>query len=160
MGWSVLYLRPRAEKKMAEHSQILGMDFYLPLRVETKIYQRRKVTVNKPIFPGYFFVSLTDEGRTSLLRTNHVLRIIKPLREEELIHQLDQIKSALAIDQTLGKCHALKKGRRVRIVAGPFMGIEGVIWSLKGDTNVRLNIDMIGQATSVDVDKDYLELLD
>ena len=42
MNWNVLYLRPRTEKKMADYAQGLGLEFYLPLRKETKVYQRRR----------------------------------------------------------------------------------------------------------------------
>ncbi|MBN2301031.1 MAG: hypothetical protein JXN60_00810 [Lentisphaerae bacterium] len=160
MGWNVLYLRPRTEKRIAEHCDVLGMKYYLPLRKETKIYQRRKVTVFKPIFPGYFFVALDEQSRDYLLRTRNVHRILEPSSQRFLLHQLSQIRRALRIDPTLGSCAALQKGRRVRIKAGPFMGIEGVIWALKKQSKVRLNVEMIGQAIAVDVDQDYLEVID
>ena len=159
-SWHVLYLRPRWEKKMAEYCQILGLTFYLPLRKETKIYQRRKVTVDKPVFPSYFFVSFDREGRLGLLKTNGIAKILTPHRQRPLLHELAQIRKALAVDSTLGSCAALKRGRRVRILGGPFMGIEGVVWGLKATSKVRLNVDMIGQAVAVEVDKEYLEIID
>jgi transcriptional antiterminator RfaH len=160
MSWHVLHLRPRYEKKMAQHCDIYGLEYYLPLRKETKVYQRRKVTVHKPMFPGYFFVSFDPVERTQLLKTQNVLRVFTSASEEDLIYQLDQIRLALSVDPTLGKIKALKKGRRVNITGGPFMGIEGTIWSLKANSKVRLNINMIGQAVAVEVDPEYLELLD
>ena len=33
-------------------------------------------------------------------------------------------------------------------------------YSIKGSNTVRLNVEMIGQAIAVDVDKDYLDMLD
>jgi hypothetical protein len=39
------------------------------------------------------------------------------------------------------------------------MGVEGLIWTLKSNTVVRLNVEMIGQAVAVEVDKDYIELI-
>jgi transcriptional antiterminator RfaH len=160
MGWNVLHVRPRCEKKMAEYSEILGLSFYLPLRSETKIYQRRKVTVEKPVFPGYFFVSLDDAGRLSLLKTNNIVRILETGNERQLLHELAQVRKALAVDPTLGTCAALKRGKRVLIRGGPFMGVEGVVSDVKGNTKVRLNVDMIGQAVAVEVGREYLELID
>lgn len=160
MSWHVLYLKPRTEKKMAEYSDKLGLHHYLPLRRETKIYQRRKVTVDKPVFPGYFFVSFDQDGRLSLLKTNNIVRILETTDEQKLLHELAQVRRALNVDATLGACSALTRGRRVRITAGPFMGIEGLVWGLKGTNVVRLNVELIGRAIAVEVDKDYLDLID
>jgi transcription antitermination factor NusG len=160
VNWHVLYLRPRCEKKVAEFCRIQDMSHYLPLRRETKIYQRRKVTVEKPLFPGYFFAAFDGDGRLNLLKTNNVVRILAPPSKRELLHELAQIRRALRVDPTLGTCAALKKGRRVRIVGGAFRGIEGVVYSLKGTAKVRLNVDMIGRAVAMEVDRECLEVID
>jgi len=47
MSWMVMYLKPRCEKKLAEYCRIQDMEYYLPLRMERKVYQRRKVLVEK-----------------------------------------------------------------------------------------------------------------
>jgi transcription antitermination factor NusG len=133
---------------------------YLPLRRETKIYQRRKVTVEKPLFPGYLFVRLDHDERQKVLKTNNIVRTIETSRQRELLHQLAQIRKALAVDPTLGSCEAIKAGRRVRILGGPFRGIEGCVVSIKGHDVVRLNIELIGQAVALDIQRDYLEPAD
>jgi transcription antitermination factor NusG len=145
---------------MAEYCGIHRFDYYLPLRHETKIYQRRKVSVDKPVFPGYVFVSFDRPGRVVLLRSNHIVRILTPVREDLFLQELDQVRKALAVDPTLGSCNALQAGKRVRIVAGPFMGIEGLISGLKSRTVVRLNVDLIAQAVALEIEREYLELID
>ena len=160
MNWHVLYVHPRCEKKMAEFCGILRLNHYLPLRRETKVYQRRRVTVDKPVFPGYFFCSFDQEGRVGVLQTNIVVRIIEVPRQRQLLHELAQIRKALSIDPTLGAVEALKKGRRVRICGGPFGGVEGVVDALKASTKVLLNVDMIGQAVAVEVDRDLVEIVE
>ena len=132
MSWNVLHVRPRCEKKMAEFCRIQRLAHYLPLRQETKIYQRRKVTVEKPVFPGYIFVSFDRDGRLELLKTNNIVRILETPDEHRLLRELDQIQKALAVDSTLGAVAALRKGRRVRITGGPFMGVEGLIQDAQG----------------------------
>ena len=159
MGWEVLYLRPRYEKKMALLCDIMGVEYYLPLRAETKVYQRRRVSVEKPVFPGYFFVSLNSIERPRLKRTDSVVRTLVPEDESKLLHELQQIKLAMRVDCTLGAAKALKKGRRVRIKTGPFMGVEGVVWQRRSTKTVRLNVDLIGQAVVVDVDGELLEVI-
>ncbi|MFO7871914.1 MAG: transcription termination/antitermination NusG family protein [Kiritimatiellia bacterium] len=159
MSWHVLHLKPRSEKKTAKYCGLLGMDCYLPLRRESRIYQRRKVVVDKPLFPGYLFVSLTRPGRLALLKTNNVLRELSAPDDSRLLYELDQIRKALSVDPALGACKALEKGKRVRVRGGPFMGVEGIV-SFKGKTRVRLNVEMIGQAVAVEVEEEWLEVID
>lgn len=113
--------------------------------------------MEKPVFPGYVFASFDREGRLELLKTNHIVRILTPGSEDELLAQLDQVKKALAVDATLSTVTALKKGSKVRITSGPFMGIEGMVTGLKSTNLVRLNVDIIGQAVVVEVDRTMLE---
>ena len=63
MKWQVLYLRPRLEKKTAELCRTSGIPCYLPVRSQTRTYQRRKVTTETPVFPGYLFVALDASRR-------------------------------------------------------------------------------------------------
>jgi transcriptional antiterminator RfaH len=160
MGWHVLHLRPRSEKKVAEICVAYGLDHYLPLREETKIYQRRKVKVQIPMFPCYLFVSFEPEDRIHLQKTNHIIKILEPPSEKQLIQQLEQIRLALNVDPSLGVAEAIKQGRAIRIRGGPFMGVEGVVASERNAGKVRLNVEMIGQAVVIDIDRDLVELLD
>ena len=139
-----MYLKPRCEKKLAEYCRIQDMEYYLPLRMERKVYQRRKVLVEKPVFPGYFFAAADEEQRLGLLKTNNIVRILVPPREQEF----------------LGSCVALERGKRVRITGGPFMGIEGMVSSMKGQSKVCLNVEMIGRAVVVEAYREFLELID
>lgn len=158
MSWRVLHLHPRTEKKMAEYCVVHAVEHYLPLRSETKVYQRRRVTVEKPVFPGYVFANYDEDQRLDILKTNIVVRELVPISEADFIRQLDQVRLALAVDPTLSACRAMKKGQRVRITRGPFMGIEGLVDSFKGKMQVRLNVEMIGQAINVEVEREFLEL--
>ncbi len=144
---------------MAGYSDKFGLHYYLPLRTETKIFQRRKVTVEKPIFAGYFFVRFDEAGRLKLMKTNHVVHILDIPNQRKFLHELAQIRKALRVDSTLGACNAYEKGRIVKIKAGPFSGIEGCIDIIKSSGKVLLNLDMIGQAVLVEVDKAFIDLL-
>lgn len=158
--WHVLHVKPRCEKKMAEYCGVHALASELPLREETKVYQRRRVTVHKPVFPGYVFVRFTAEERVSVLKSNLVVRDLAVIDQAQFTRQLEQIRQALAVDPTLDACAAFTAGRRVRIAAGPFMGLEGVVQTVRGKTRVMLNVEMIGQALSVEVGMEVLERAD
>lgn len=158
--WHVLHVKPRCEKKMADYCSAHTLTCELPLREETKVYQRRRVTVHKPVFPGYVFVRFGDAERVSVLKSNLVVRDLPVIDQAQFVRQLDQIRMALAVDPTLDACGAFTEGRRVRITGGPFMGLEGVVQTLRARTRVVLNVEMIGQALAVEVGVEMLEPAD
>lgn len=161
MSWRVLYVRPRSEKKIAEYFILHKVNHYLPLREESKVYQRRKVKVHKPVFPGYIFSDYAAEDRVLVLNSHMIVRILEIDNQAAFLASLEQIRMALGVDPTLGACAAFSAGRGVRIVGGPFRGIEGVVKVLRGGgTRVILNVEMIGQAVAVEVEREYLELVE
>jgi len=129
----------------------------LPLREETKVYQRRKVTVAKPVFPGYVFVAFDPETKDLVLKSNLIARVLPVPNQPQLVRELAQIRQALTVDPTLDACAAFSAGRRVLIGGGPFQGLEGIVETVRGRTRVVLNVDMIGRAVSVEVDMHLLE---
>jgi transcriptional antiterminator RfaH len=144
---------------MAEHCASHNLVHYLPVRSETKIYQRRKVTVQKPVFPGYVFAAFSEEERTLVLKSSSLARIIPVEDQERFIREIDQIRKALEVDATLGGTAAFTRGKPVRITAGPFRGIEGIVESERGAARVVLNVRMIGRGIAVEVETDMLEPL-
>ena len=158
--WHVLHVRPRCEKKMAEYCVTQHVSHYLPLREETKVYQRRKVTVEKPVFPGYVFTVFNSEERMLVLKSHAVVRILEVLDQTRFVKELEQVRQALDVDPTLGACAAFEAGKRVRIGGGPFQGLEGIVQTVKGKTRVLLNVEMIGQAVAVEADMGLLEAME
>ena len=159
--WHVLHVRSRCEKKMQDFAQAAGLKNYLPLRLESKIYQRRKVKVSKPVFPGYFFVSFNNEGRVAMLKTNSIVRIIPAANQDRLLFELDQVSKALSVDETLGAADMFEKGKHAKITGGPFQGIEGVIGDVSQyPRKIWLNVEMIGRSVPVAVEPEYLEIID
>ena len=159
MVWQVVYLRPRTEKKTADVCGMQGIPHYLPLRTQTGTYQRRRVTTWLPLFPGYLFVGLDAAGKRALQKTNHVLRFLEPARPYRLLRQLVQVRRALRADPALKVVPPLETGRRVRIVAGPFQGTEGVVARLHSTLRVVLTVDLIGQSIAVEASRAQVEPL-
>jgi len=160
MKWQVLYLRPRLEKKAAELCRANGIPHYLPIRKQTRTYQRRKVTSELPVFPGYLFAALDAPGKLALQKSNHVLRFLEPARPYRMLRQLVQIRRALRIDPELRPSpHTLAAGMRVRIVSGPLQGVEGIVARLSSTMRVFLTIDLIGQGLVVQASRNQVEPL-
>jgi len=157
--WKVLFVKPRTEKKVSEYCRIYGIRHYLPLRKKMRIVQRRKVTVDLPYFPGYVFVRLPPSQRLQMLQSNLLVRILEPLHPRKMLRDLVMVRRALRVNPHLLTTRPLTKGRLVRIVAGPFMGVEGRVTRLTSKMKVVLNVDMIGQAIAVETESDFVEVL-
>ncbi len=158
-NWKVLFVKPRTEKKVTEYCALYGIPFYLPLREKKRIVQRRKVVFQLPVFPGYVFAEFPDSQRLCLLQTNRLVRILTPLDPRRMLRDLVMVRRALRADPELKPSKPLAKGRLVRIIGGPFMGVEGRITRLAGTLKVVLNVDMSGQAVSVTAETSQVEIL-
>jgi len=156
-AWHVLNTCPRCEKKLEAYCRVSGFEHYLPLRLEVKVYQRRKVEARKPLFTGYVFARFRFSQRVRIMQSQQVVRVLKVNDQGGLLNELGQIRKALEVEPRLGACLALQRGMPVRIITGPFCGLEGVVSALKGQTRVMLNVSMIGQGVAVEVTPDMLE---
>ena len=143
---------------MAELCKISRISHYLPLRSETKKYQRRKVTVTKPLFPGYLFANITPATRLTLLKSNNLLRTIDTNDPRTLVRELVYVRRALRITPDLETAPALTAGTKVRVKRGPLAGVEGVVTCIRAKTRVMINVDMVGQAVIVEARGSDLEL--
>lgn len=157
--WKVLFVKPRTEKKVAEYCQLYGITHYLPLREKTRTAQRRNVTVRLPVFPGYVFARVTPSQRLALLQTNLLVRVLEPENPRRMLRDLVMVRRALRANPALESVKPLTAGRQVRIIGGPFQGVEGRVARLAGTLKVVLNVDMIGQAVSVTAEIDQVEVL-
>ena len=158
--WKVVYTHPRAEKKVAEECQALGLRHYLPLRSATRVYQRRKVTFLTPLFPGYVFVELPPAGRAALLGRGHVARVLRVLRPIRMLRQLVMVRKALAENPELDAVDPVTEGEVVRVATGPMQGCEGVVARIRrrtGKVTLLLMVDIIGRAVPLEIERSLIE---
>ncbi len=158
--WKVIYTHPRAEKKVAEECKALGLECYLPLRSETRIYQRRKVTFLTPLFPGYVFAAIRPEQKNALLSRGHVARFIPVSRPGKMLRQLVMVRRALGSDPGLESVDPVTEGEVVRVASGAMQGCEGVVMRVRrkvGKVVLCVVIDIIGRAVPIEVEQALVE---
>jgi transcriptional antiterminator RfaH len=158
-NWKVLFVKPRTEKKITDYCALYGIPYYLPLREKSRVVQRRRINSLLPVFPGYVFARFTPAQRLQVQQTNLVVRILEPTDPRRMLRDLIMVRRALRADPALKPAKPLTTGRLVRIVSGPFAGVEGRVARMAGTLKVVLNVDMIGQAVSVTAETEHVELL-
>jgi len=95
-----------------------------------------------------------------VLRTNRVANLIKVKEQQKLLDELLQIEQALRTGVALMPHKYLKAGQCCRVIGGALADLQGVVVKTRGITRLVLQIDMLGQATSVEIDADMIEVID
>src|SRR5947199_10095917 len=114
-AWYVAHTRPRREKKLAEYCQREGFLVTLPCYRSAHKYRGKTVVFRKPLFPGYVFLQLKPEQRSSVRQNEHVAKLLEVIDQDTFQNQLDQILVALESKLGVRLAPAIAQGMRVRI---------------------------------------------
>ena len=159
--WMPVRTKPRQEKKLAEYCKAHEVIHYLPLRRKMHRYEKRNVEFKIPMFPSYIFIQLNAQAYSTIAQSNAVLfKIdIDEVDEAQLISELNNIRhlELLAIESKLVIKPELEPGTSVIVNSGPFKGIEGIISFRNNRCRITINIEMLGQSVSTEVDIDYID---
>ena len=158
--WWVAHTKSRNEKALAH--DLIGKDihYFLPMSWKVRYVRGRKIRSLLPLFSGYLFFCGDEEQRIKILQTNRVANVIEVKNQEQFLQELSSIEQALEAGVPLLSHKYIKKGRHCRIKTGPLANLEGIVVTNKAVTRLVLQIDMLGQAASVEVDTDIIEIID
>jgi transcriptional antiterminator RfaH len=149
--WFVLHTKSRQEKILSDELWALRIGAYLPLVREVRFYSGRRAVVEVPLFPGYVFLR-GDQHQAQLAdRTKRIAQIITVHDQGRLDWELRNIATALGTGRALVPYPALQRGVKAEVMSGPMRGLQGVVQSRKSERLI-LQIDMLGQAVSVELD--------
>ena len=155
-GWYALYTRSRFEKKLLGELSDRSIEVFLPMREVLSRWKDRKKRIWIPLFPGYIFVNQvnTPENRYRVLNVPGAVRFVgfegraDPIPDEQIQAVRRFLESAIAMDPY----PYMKVGSRVEIIAGPLKGIQGILVKKRGRFRFVLQVDLIRQAVSVEID--------
>lgn len=159
--WYVLHTKSRFEKVVNDQLQKKSFEAFLPsMHVKSRRVDRR-VMLDLPMFPGYTFVksSLTAKEHLEIVKTAGVVKVIGntagPVSvPNDIIESLKIMTENRASVKTESR---FNKGEKVIVIYGPMAGLTGVFQKYKGKGRVYVNIDLLGQAASVEIKEEDLE---
>jgi transcription antitermination factor NusG len=158
--WHVIHTRSRQEKALARTLAAAGVEHYLPLIRHARYCGHRKRITHEPLFASYLFLFGAVDATYLAVATKRVANVIKVADQQRFVRELDQIRLALDNGAELSPYPYLKVGRRARVTAGPFRGIEGLIEEITRPDRLVLQIEALGRATSLEIDAGLLEPVD
>jgi transcription antitermination factor NusG len=159
--WYAAYTCANHEKRVAAEMGSRDVEHFLPLYNSLRRWKDRRVKLELPLFPGYVFVRLALCNRLRVVQIPSVVRLVGfgglpialPDRDMEIM------RSGLS-QSVCAKPHPfLTVGRRVRIVAGPFAGLKGILTRKKNNLRVVVSIDPIQLSIAVEVEMGELKAL-
>lgn len=158
--WWVAHTKSRNEKALACQLVNRGVPYFLPMHWKVAKKRGRTLRSLLPLFPGYLFFSGGDDERLEVLKTNRTASILPVQHQARLIDELRPIETLLKLGKTVLPHEYIQVGQRCRVTAGPLMGTEGIVVQTPKETRLVLQVDMLGQAASVEIAADMIEKID
>lgn len=153
-SWSAFQVRPRCEKSVSRELQKLDtVGYFLPFAEETRTYQRRRVTVQNLLFPGYVFAfGSQDDVRTCRYTVRGIINHLQDPDQASLYKSLATLKKLIDEGSEVTAEQKLRPGMDVEIVSGPLNGLRGKVIRNSRGLRFLVELNFIQEAASVAVD--------
>lgn len=157
--WHALYTRHHHERVVAQALSGKGFEVFLPQYRAVHQWKDRQKDMMLPLFPNYVFVHGGLDRMLNIVTTPGVHSVVGwgarpaniPSEEIEAVRRL--VESPVPVEpHSFVNC-----GDRVRVVAGPLKGIEGILVRRTRGARLVLSVQMLSKAASVEVDLNAVE---
>jgi transcription antitermination factor NusG len=131
-----------------------GIEAFLPTITRWSRWKDRKKRIDWPLFPGYCFVHINPRESLPVLKCPGVVKLVsfegRPAAIPET--QVEGVRTLVMSDLRYDPCPLIAEGAPVVVVSGPLRGVNGVLIRKNAKARLVLNVDLIGQGVSVEVD--------
>jgi transcription antitermination factor NusG len=155
-AWFALWTRSRVERQVENQLHGRGIQGFAAMASVERQWSDRTKRIRTPLFPGYVFAHLPGTELVRALEVPGVAGVVRmagrptPIPDDEieavrrLVHGVDETGVLPeAVDP-------LERGTMVRVIDGPFAGLEGVVLrGSEGDARVVVKIPAIQQARAI-----------
>ncbi len=160
--WAVaVALNPRHLLRTVEIIQAYEVPCFVPrVYVTTWIEGKRRVE-SRPLFPGgYFFPCYpSDAHLPSRLSDWQIAQLIRPpeCSQTKLKSEIVTIQNAISANPFTQLHGGMEVGTAVRIIEGPYRGMEGIFESIGKQDRVYIRLEIMGDSIPVDVSSGQVE---
>ena len=154
MNWYLVHTKPRQEEMALRNLQVQNYECYLPTLPKEKISQQALTLVEQPLFPRYLFIRLgidfKSQSWSPIRSTPGVSRLVRfglePAKvDDDLVANLREYEAKLK-ERPI---ELFQGGDKIRVVQGPFTGIEGVFKIKDGQQRVIVLIEMMSKMVAM-----------
>lgn len=159
LNWYIFYTYPNYEKKVQKLLSQKNIHCFLPLQKVWRQWSDRKKSIEVPLFPNYIFIKTTAHERHNALKTNGVVKsvsfdgkpVILPEKDISVIQKLVTENIEISNDRIFAK------GNKIRIIDGPFYGLQGYLFEQKGKTRFGLKLESMEHSISIEISTSMIE---
>ncbi len=161
--WYAIYTRSRSENKLYSELEKKGIEAYLPLKKELRVWSDRKKWVETPLFTSYVFVKVSDREYYDAINSCWAVRYvcfesravaIPDSQIESLKLFLEDTKRNVELTQS-----SMKKGDHLEVTLGPLKGVRGELLQLRGQHRIVLRFISLGCCVHADISMDEVKRL-
>ena len=159
-NWWAIYTLSRREKELMRRLRGLELPFYCPLILrKTKSPSGRVRKSYVPLFAGYVFAQANQEQRLQMLQTNCISKTLEVDDPFALLNDLRQIHQLIEAEVPMTLESRIQPGQMVRVISGPFQGLEGVVLQRRGVERLLVSVQFLQQGASVAIEDFQVELI-
>lgn len=128
---------------------------------------RWKRIFRKAYFPGYVFfeAELTREAHQQVISVPKVVRIVghgsdpEPIPDGQIrsVRTVAELEAKLKLAVEYCPARAFSGGQKIIVACGPLKGVEGYVTYVKNKMRLVIQVEMLGQAVSVELDATWLK---
>ena len=161
-SWYAIRVRLFHELKTKEKLEKMGVECFVPVRKELRVWHDRRVIKERVLTPQLIFLYATEEERIEALRLSAALFCVCvpgksiPARIPEaqmqaFIFFITNANKEVDFTET-----PLREGDRVCIGGGALAGLQGVVVNNKGKHFFALKVEMLGCAI-MEIEEEQIE---
>lgn len=158
-NWYIFYTYPNYEKKVQKLLSQKNIHCFLPLQRVTRQWSDRKKSIEVPLFPNYIFIKTSAHERHNALKTNGVVKYVsfdgKPVVLPE--KDISVIQKLITENIEISTERIFAKGDNIRIINGPFCGLQGYLFEQKGKTRFGLKLESMEHSISIEICSSMIE---
>jgi transcription antitermination factor NusG len=157
--WYAAYTSANHEKRVAEQMGVREVEHFLPLCASVRRWKNQRVTLERPLFPGYVFVRMALRDRLRVQTIPGVARLVgfgqtpAALPDEEL----EALRTSLGSGIRAVPHPLLTVGRQVRVKCGPLAGLQGILVKRKNRARLVISVELIHRAMVVEIEETDLD---
>ena len=159
--WFILQFKQNAHHKANKNLSQQDFETFLPLNNTTSRYASRFINTNRPLFPGYMFITFDRKkskwhkinntyGVSRLVTFNSILKSIPTSFVNSLMKQYDSTGKLLPMQK-------LKKGDQVTVLKGPFANFIANVEEYETDQRIWVLMDLMGRRTKIQTPSNTLQ---
>ncbi|MCC5886621.1 MAG: transcriptional activator RfaH [Gammaproteobacteria bacterium] len=161
--WYAVFAKPRQEDVAEEQLQRQNFTVWLPRLEHSVRYRGRWVDRIEPLFPRYLFLRADpgEQDLSTVRSTRGVTGLVRQGIEPAVVPEpvIEFLRANVDPETGLhriGDKSRFKRGDRVKILEGPFEGLEGVLLKEKGEDRVIVLLAILGGQRNVALSAEQL----